>query len=170
MSGSKYLNLFFSYSFISVSFMILSPPLFTQWSLSFYEDQFLFDADQFLCTRITFFLRGSISFYADQFLLRGSLSFFCTWITYLLHSDHSLYISVAHLAAYDECTEALLGRGWGDDQAEPDREDDAERDGGGRQPTGHSQPRVHATQSDQLLQHAQEYRYLHNRAGPETIC
>ena len=96
--------------------MILSPPLFTQWSLSFYEDQFLFDADQFLCTRITFFLRGSISFYADHFIftlitffLRGSLSFYAdqflfTRINFFLRGSISftritfLFLYVDHLS------------------------------------------------------------------------
>ncbi len=37
----------------------------------------------------------------------------------------------AHLAPDDEGPEALLGRRGGDDEAQPHREDDAERDGGG---------------------------------------
>ena len=50
----------------------------------------------------------------------------------------------AHLAPDDEGPEALLGRGWGDDKAQPHRENDAEGDGGGCQPARHSQARVHA--------------------------
>jgi hypothetical protein len=50
----------------------------------------------------------------------------------------------AHLAPDDEGPEALLGRGGGDDEAQPHREDDAEGDGGGGKPSRHSQPRVHA--------------------------